>query len=134
MKNKAQKKELTCIGCPLGCSLAVVIEDGTVISITGQECNKGERYACEELTKPQRTLTTTVAIEGALWKRLPVKVNIPVNKNEMSDLLRVLTNVKVQAPVKCGDIVVANISGIPECNLIATRTMNAQSSKVKTAQ
>ena len=43
------KKTLTCIICPRGCTLeATQTENG--LSITGNACPKGEKYATDELT------------------------------------------------------------------------------------
>ena len=49
-------RELTCIGCPLGCSLTVSLNtdaDGSVevISVTGNTCPKGDIYARNRLFK-----------------------------------------------------------------------------------
>ena len=37
-------RELTCIGCPLGCSLTVKM-DGETIEVKGNTCRRGEDYA-----------------------------------------------------------------------------------------
>ena len=31
-------RELTCIGCPMGCQLTAVLEDGQVTRVTGNTC------------------------------------------------------------------------------------------------
>ena len=33
-------RELTCIGCPMGCPLIVTMEAGEVISVTGNTCKR----------------------------------------------------------------------------------------------
>ena len=33
-----EKRELTCIGCPLGCALTVTLEHGAVVSVAGNTC------------------------------------------------------------------------------------------------
>ena len=44
-------QNLTCIGCPLGCSISVSLSDnGEVSEITGNTCKKGEEYARKEVT------------------------------------------------------------------------------------
>ena len=35
-------RELTCIGCPMGCQLTAVLEDGQVTRVTGNTCTAGE--------------------------------------------------------------------------------------------
>ena len=39
-----EKRELICIGCPLGCPLTVTMEE-TGITVTGNTCKRGEIYA-----------------------------------------------------------------------------------------
>ena len=40
------KKNLICIGCPMGCPLTVKMEHGEVaLSVTGNTCKRGDIYA-----------------------------------------------------------------------------------------
>ena len=45
-----EKRELTCIGCPLGCAVTVEMEGGEILKITGNTCKRGEEYARKEVT------------------------------------------------------------------------------------
>ena len=48
-------RELTCIGCPMGCQISVSLdEQGGFLSSEGFTCKIGERYAKEEVTNPTR--------------------------------------------------------------------------------
>lgn len=49
-----REKELVCIGCPLGCSLKVTIQDDSTMEVTGNTCPRGADYARKELTDPRR--------------------------------------------------------------------------------
>ena len=40
-----ENKELTCIGCPLGCRIRVTLQDGQICLIDGNTCKNGEKYA-----------------------------------------------------------------------------------------
>ena len=51
---ETKKIELTCIGCPMGCPLIVTMEDGAVVSVTGNTCPRGDAYARKEVTAPTR--------------------------------------------------------------------------------
>ncbi len=64
-----------CIGCPLGCRLEVDEDtaEHTVLTVRGFGCRRGREYAIQEHTAPQRIVTTTVAVRGGLWPRLPVR-------------------------------------------------------------
>ena len=53
----SETKELTCIGCPLGCAITVTLTDGTVSSVTGNTCPRGDAYARKEVTNPTRIVT-----------------------------------------------------------------------------
>ena len=75
------KKEMTCIVCPMGCQLQLDIDDATLkLSVSGNNCPRGIKYAHEELTNPKRTLTTTVLLERAELTRLPVVTDGPIPK------------------------------------------------------
>ena len=48
-----EEKNLTCIGCPLGCALKVTI-DGENVTVTGNTCKRGADYGAKEVTHPTR--------------------------------------------------------------------------------
>lgn len=56
-------RELTCIGCPLGCQLTVTMGNDE-IKVEGNTCPRGEAYAKKEVTNPTRIVTSTVRVEG----------------------------------------------------------------------
>ena len=66
-------RELTCIICPMGCSLSVEVasEEGSVpnsspgsgLTITGNRCPRGAVYAQEEIRAPKRMVTATCRID-----------------------------------------------------------------------
>ena len=63
--------ELICIVCPKGCHLKVDEENG--YAVTGNSCERGAAYGKKELVNPTRVVTSTVRIEGAALRRLPVR-------------------------------------------------------------
>ena len=113
-----------CIGCPLGCRLELD-EDaaGEIVEIRGASCRKGDRYATQEHTDPRRVLTSTVAIEGALWRRLPVKSAGPIPRDQVREAAAVLAAVEVPAPIRLGDVVLENLLGTG-IDVVATRDMD----------
>lgn len=123
------KKEMTCIVCPMGCQLQLDIDDATLkLSVSGNNCPRGIKYAHEELTNPKRTLTTTVLLERAELTRLPVVTDGPIPKGKLMEAMQVLNCLRVKAPVHVNDILVKNIcqSGV---NVIASRTVTRISNK-----
>lgn len=67
------KKVITCIVCPVGCTLTVYEENHQII-VEGNQCKRGQEFGeKKEYIRPMRILTTTVKkIKGSLHKRLPV--------------------------------------------------------------
>lgn len=113
---------MNCIMCPMGCEMTVTIENGAVTSVTGNTCPRGPKYANDEVTAPKRMLTSTVAIDGGVLPLLPVVSANVLPKERILDCARYLRGVKLQAPVKTGDVVVENILGLG-VNIIASRDM-----------
>ena len=59
-------KNLTCINCPVGCSLKVEMDGSHVTRVSGNTCRRGEVYARKEVTNPTRIVTTTVKVVNGL--------------------------------------------------------------------
>ena len=74
-------RNLTCIVCPLGCDLTVELADGKVLSVSGNTCPRGKKYAETECIAPMRTVTSTVRCDdGSL---VSVKTDSPIPKEKM---------------------------------------------------
>ncbi|MDD5866147.1 MAG: DUF1667 domain-containing protein, partial [Lachnospiraceae bacterium] len=59
-----EKKNLTCICCPMGCQITVTLKDGEVTDVTGNTCKRGDIYARKEVTNPTRVVTSSVRVTG----------------------------------------------------------------------
>jgi CxxC motif-containing protein len=110
--------ELTCIVCPLGCTLQIDDKE----NVTGHGCKRGVTYARKELLHPTRTITSTVRIDGAIHRRIPVKTNDEVPKSKIFDVMKALDHIVVQAPIDVGTVVLANVcdTGV---DVVTTRSM-----------
>ena len=109
--------ELTCIVCPMGCTLtATQDENGAIVSVTGNTCPRGKNYAENEMLHPVRTLTTTVAVEGTS-KPLAVKTDAPIPKDKLFEAMKIVNALCVKAPVRIGDVLYPDLFG---ANLVAT--------------
>lgn len=107
-----EKRELTCVACPLGCPITVTFdENGNVSDVTGNTCKRGDAYARTEVTNPTRMLTTTVKVVGGKSYVVPVKSANPIPKNMIMDCMKAVNEATVEAPVSIGDIVIENILG-----------------------
>ncbi|MFA9382054.1 MAG: DUF1667 domain-containing protein, partial [Acetanaerobacterium sp.] len=71
---------------------------------------------------PTRVVTSTVRIEGAAHRRMPVKTDADIPKGLIMDAMGLLRGITVQAPVKTGDIIAEHILGL-SVNFVATRDM-----------
>lgn len=117
-----ETKVMNCIMCPMGCELTVTLDNGKFVSVTGNSCPRGAKYAETEVTDPKRMLTTTVRIKGGLLPLLPVVSADVLPKGKIADCVAFLRNVTVEAPVQAGDVVVSNILGLG-VDIIAGRGM-----------
>lgn len=117
-----EKRELTCIGCPLGCMVTVTMEGETIREITGNTCKRGDTYARKEVTQPTRIVTSTVYVEGGDHPTVSVKTNRAIPKENIFDCVRALKGIKLMAPVAIGDIIVGNVAGTG-VDVVATKNV-----------
>ena len=119
-----ETRELICINCPLGCGLTVTLKDGDVVKVEGNTCPKGEAYGKEEVTDPTRIVTSTVRVSGGVLPVVSVKTASDIPKEKIMDCAKALKNVKIQAPVSIGDVVVEDVCGTG-VSVIATKNISA---------
>ena len=105
------KKELTCVACPLGCSITVEYDGTEVYSVTGNTCKRGDAYARTEVVNPTRSLTTSVKVNGGIHPVVPVKSSCAVPKTLLFNCMKEINSVSVDAPVKLGQVIIKNILG-----------------------
>lgn len=105
-----EERELTCICCPMGCTITANVQGTEVIRVTGNTCRRGEVYARKELTDPTRIVTSTVRVRGRR-EVVSVKTQSDIPKDKMMECVRELKNVCVEAPVHIGQIIVPDIAG-----------------------
>lgn len=114
-----EKRNLTCIVCPMGCALEVTLEGGKVLSVTGNTCPRGEQYAREECTHPTRVLTSTVKVTGGVRPVCPVKTSAPIPKELLFQAMEEIRGITAAAPVAIGQEISADLCGAG-ISLIAT--------------
>ncbi len=109
-------RELTCIICPRGCALKVELdENGKFISVSGNICKRGEKYAIDECNSPMRTLTTTVICSNG--SPLPVRSESSIPKEKLFEAMERVNSVTASLPVSVGDVIIEDFYGT---KLIAT--------------
>ena len=126
-------KDLTCIVCPVGCSLTVKETPGadglSALTITGNRCARGVVYAQEEIRAPKRVVTATCAVSGGAVSggrgipgRIPVKTSAPCPKEKIPELLADIYRLKVVLPVKAGDALISGWKG-SGIDVVASRSL-----------
>lgn len=113
--------EITCINCPVGCRMRVELEDGRVVSVTGNGCGRGSAYARQECVDPRRTVTAVIPLEGGTMP-LSVRTRAPIPKRLIAQCMKELSGVKLRAPVELGSVVLENVCGTG-VDVIATRSV-----------
>jgi len=116
-------RNLICINCPMGCPLTVTLgDDGSVVSVTGNTCPRGDAYGRKEVTNPTRIVTSSVPVDGAKsgMAMVSVKTAQDIPKGKIFDVVSDIKNIRAAAPVHIGDVVKANVAGTG-VDMIATR-------------
>ncbi|MDD3113027.1 MAG: DUF1667 domain-containing protein [Candidatus Izemoplasmatales bacterium] len=118
-------REITCINCPLGCTLTVELEANEVIKVTGFQCPRGEKYARKEVLDPRRSITTILPVRGGDLPMVSVKTDGDIPKTKIKELILALKGIVLEAPIQEGQVVVADVcqTGV---NIIATKTIQKQ--------
>lgn len=119
-----EKRELTCIGCPLGCSITVSMENGEILEVTGNTCKRGDIYARKEVTNPTRIVTSTVQVSSGVAPTVSCKTKEDIPKGKIFDVTAALKGVCVKAPVAIGDVVYANVADTG-VDMVATKDIAA---------
>ena len=115
-----EKRNLTCIGCPMGCQITVEFEGEEVFSVTGNTCAIGDKYARQEVTHPERTVTSTVVVVGGANERTSVKTSSNIPKDKIFQCMDEINKVRAQAPLKIGDVVIKGVCGT-DVDVIVTK-------------
>lgn len=117
-----EERRLTCIGCPMGCLLTVVMQGNEFVSASGNTCKRGAVYAQKEVTEPTRIVTSVVKVCGGEHNMVSVKTKEDIPKEKIFDCVRALKGLKVNAPVHIGDVVLKDAAGTG-VSIVATKNV-----------
>ena len=116
------EKVITCINCPVGCRMTAVLNDaGELVSVSGNTCPRGARYARQEVTQPERMITAVIPVQGCQTP-LSVKTASPVPKQLIHQVMEALSRTSVSVPVRAGDVILPDVLGTG-VDVIATRSL-----------
>ncbi|WP_373482634.1 DUF1667 domain-containing protein [Acetobacterium sp.] len=129
MKNNESDKteiKVCCTTCPKECIITVHLEQGMLISVEGEGCKRGKKFAQKEITTPERTLTSTVMVEcGNKACLLPVKTAAPIPKKDIALAMAAIRTIKLTGPCLMGDVIIPNICGTG-VNVVACRSIKEE--------
>lgn len=118
-----EEKMLTCINCPLGCSVKVEMKNGTIKSITGNSCERGRIYAEKEVTSPTRIVTSIIPVLDGDVDMVSVKTASDIPKEKIFDCMNAINTIEAKAPISIGDVLINNVCGT-NVDIIATKNIN----------
>lgn len=120
-----EQRELTCIGCPMGCQITVTLEGQEIQKVEGNTCKIGDKYARNEVLHPERTVTSTVVITGGEKPRVSVKTKSDIPKDKIWLCMKEINAARAVSPVHIGDVIIPDVAGtgIP---VIATKNVEAE--------
>jgi CxxC motif-containing protein len=103
-------REIVCIVCPNGCRIQCTPgRDG--YTFAGNKCKRGAEYANAELTRPMRTLTSSVRTVFLDAPVVSVRTDGEIEKTRIPDVLNELKNVTVDRRIQICDVVIENVCG-----------------------
>ena len=116
------QQTITCINCPVGCRMVVTLSDsGEFLSVEGNTCPRGAKYAKQECTLPDRMITAVIPVEGSAVP-LSVKTSSPIPKDKIFPVMKELSSLSVSLPVSIGDAVLKNVLDTG-ADIVATRNL-----------
>jgi len=122
------KKEITCIICPIGCKILVEIEGKKLKIVNGNKCNQGITYAKSEALDPRRMLTSSVLVKNGNWPLVSVKSSQAIPKEKVFDVLNEIKKTIVEAPIYTGSVLIENVQNT-KIDIIATKKINEKMEK-----
>lgn len=110
-------REMLCIECPNGCRLKI---DDETREVSGNKCPRGQKYALAEITRPMRSVTSTVRTNSEETPVIPVRTRGAIPKNKMKEAILEIDKIVLDHPVNVGDVILPHFMGEEDCDLIAT--------------
>ena len=112
-------RTVTCIECPIGCSISVSLDGDKIVKVEGNTCPRGKLYAENEMVCPRRVITSTVKTTDG--RMLSVKTERPVKKSEMFTVMEKIRNI-ITEPKHIGEVVIENVS--EDINLVSAQEID----------
>lgn len=105
-----EEKKITCVICPNSCVVTVKHEGENIIEISGNNCERGLKYASDEAIHPVRSISSTVRCEDG--RVVAVKTSRPVPKENVYDVMWEINRFTAPDSIKYGDVVIPRVFGL----------------------
>lgn len=112
-------KDLICIVCPRGCHLTI----DNNLSVTGNFCPRGEKYAQDEITHPSRIITTFMRVINRPDTMVSVKTSKPVPKDKIFEFMEEINKTFIVAPCYIGQIAIKSVLGF-DVDILITKNID----------
>ncbi len=115
-------RSFTCIVCPNGCEVTAEIENGEILSVTGNTCPREEDYVRQEIVDPRRTIASSVPVFGGELPLTSVRITKPIPKKDIFEAMELIKSFRLEAPVEAGTVLASGLFGT-EAELIVTKSV-----------
>jgi CxxC motif-containing protein len=123
MSENHSERTIICLRCPRGCEVHTTVDDANnVIAAGGNICRLGKEYVQTEVADPRRVFTSTVRVRGGVKPLVAVWTPRPIPKTALLALARDTRLADVSAPVRVGQVVMANWRGTGT-DIVASETV-----------
>lgn len=123
------KKKIVCTLCPIGCELEVEIQEGKVVSVEGSLCERGVKYAKDEIENPTRCISSSIPVQdGKRYETVSVKTSSAIPKDKIFDVMNEIKKIQLKAPIKLGTVIIKNVLKL-NVDVVATRSVKKDESK-----
>ena len=99
------KKTIRCTVCPNGCVVEAEYTTKEDLVLTGYGCKRGIVYCTDECFEPKRTFTSSVKIQGANRRMMPVRTTGPVPKELLMKCAEEAHKISLETPVKSQQVI-----------------------------
>ena len=98
------------------------LENGEVVSVTGNTCPRGAAYGRREVTNPTRIVTSTALVSGGVLPVVSVKTASDIPKGKIKDVMEAIRQIHAVAPVQIGDVLLRDAAGTG-ADIVATKNI-----------
>ena len=119
------KQTIICTVCPNGCAVEAEYTCKEDMKLSGYGCKRGITYCTDECFAPMRTFTSSVAVQGACRRMLPVRTDGVVPKEMLMQCAEAVKGIRLSAPVKTQQVIAADFLGTG-VNLIAAMSLEKE--------